>query len=437
MSRRRARLRGGDGGRLPGVTEPERSADRPVLVTAPRWPLLLVASLATAAGVAWTVARERLPILPAVSSIAADAEPALAVALDSAAAAIRRAPGSALAWGELGMLLAAHGHDVEAVACFREAARRDGRSWRWPFFAAVVAGRSDTSVGVTLLGEALERDATASWPRLLRGEWLAAQGDIAAARDDFETLLAREPDHARAHLGLARSLLAGGDPRGARDEIAPARDHPATRRAARELDAQIALREGDPAAARRLVEEAAALPPDEPWTADPLTAEIPGHTVAKRGRLAIAGRLEESGDIAEAGAVTRRLEEESPDVAWFVEGRLRAARGDLAGAEEAFRRALAIDPRAPEAHWELGRTLAAAGRRGEAADAFRALIAIEPAHGPAWLELGRVLLPSDRVGAAQAFGRAAAYMPDSEEARRALALARDGESDGRQGEERP
>lgn len=125
--------------------------------------------------------------------------------------------------------------------------------------------------------------------------------------------------------------------------------------------------------------------------------------------------------------MTRVLEEQSPEVSWFVEGRLRAARGDLAGAEEAFRRALAIDPRAPEAHWELGRTLAAAGRTSDAAEAFRALLAIEPAHGPAWLELGRALLPSDRAGAVRALASAAAYMPDSEEARRELSLARDGD----------
>ena len=142
--------------------------------------------------------------------------------------------------------------------------------------------------------------------------------------------------------------------------------------------------------------------------------------------------LEQAGNPTEAGAVTRRLEEESPEVSWFVEGRLRAARGDLAGAEEAYRRALAIDPRAPEAHWELGRALAAAGRSDEAAAAFRALLEIEPAHGPAWLELGRALLPTDRAAATLALEKAAAYMPDSIEARRELYAARGG-SDG-QGE---
>lgn len=433
---RRARSRGGERTHPQVAPDAGRSPGRPTAAAAPAWLVLLGAALVTTAIAAWSLARQRLPILPAVASIAARAEPALAAALDNAAAAIRHAPGSALAWGELGVLLAAHGHDDEAIACFREAAGRDENSWRWPFFAAVVAERSDPSAGVTLLGEALERDPTASWPRLLRAEWLAGRGDVAAAGDDFATLLSREPDHARAHLSLARLRLAEGDPRAARDAIGPARDHPSTRRGARELDAQIALRDGDPAAARRLLEEASALPPDEPWPADPLAAEIPGHTVGKRGRLALVGRLEQSGDRAAADAVARRVEEESPEVAWFVEGRLRAARGDLAGAEDALRRSLAIDARAPETHWELGRTLAAAGRGSEAADAFRTLLAIEPAHGPAWLELGRVLLPSDRAAAARAFAQAAAYMPDSEDARRELSVTRGGaDADEQRGEE--
>ena len=107
----------------------------------------------------------------------------------------------------------------------------------------------------------------------------------------------------------------------------------------------------------------------------------------------------------------------------FVEGRLCASRGDLPAAERAFREALALDPTAMETRSALAGVLAAQGKAREAADTLRDLLRIEPTHGPSWLALGRLLLPTDRPAALAALRAAAAYMPASEGARRALAEA--------------
>lgn len=400
-----------------------RAGDAPS--TSPRnRPTAWIVAGIVAAGIAaagWAVAVRPAVPLPDLEAALAGADPMVALAILDAAAAVRGDPQSATAWGELGFLLVAHGADSPAAACFREAARRDPRSWRWPYFAAVVVGRSSAEEGVETIDEAVARDPAAPWPRLARAEWLAALGRLDEARGDFRAILAADPGHARARLGLARASLAAGDAEAV--DLGDAAGHPSTRRAARELAAQVAARGGDAAAARRLAAEAAALPADAPWPDDPLAAELPGHTVAKRGRMALVRRLEAAGRSAEAAALTEKLEKQYPEVWWFVEGRLRAARGDRAGAEEAFRRALDIDPRAVEVHWERARVLADAGKGAEAADALRSLLAIEPLHGPAWLALGRALLAEDREAARTAFRKAVAAMPNSPEARRALADA--------------
>lgn len=394
----------------------------------PRVGVILAAATAVMAGLGLAVAfRGPRLALPPVAALPAAADPAVALAIEAAEEAVRRAPDSASAWGELALVLVANGEDDAAVACFREAATRDTRSWRWPSFAATILGRRDPQAALADVDAAIERDPLAVWPRLRRAEWRAALGRP-EARADFDAVLAAEPGHARARLGLARLLVAGDSAREALEILAPARDHPSTRRSARELAASVAARRGDTAAAAALLAEAAGLPPDAPWADDPLDAELPQHVHGKRGLIALVERMERDGSIDRAGALTRRLETEHRDVWLFVEGRLRAGRGDLPAAERAFREALSLDPGAVEVHTALAGVLAEEGKVEEAAQALRDLLRLEPAHGPAWLALGRLLLPNDRPAARAALRSAAAYMPASEEARKELSAAEAGDA---------
>jgi len=150
---------------------------------------------------------------------------------------------------------------------------------------------------------------------------------------------------------------------------------------------------------------------------------LPEHVHGKRGLVALVERLEAAGALDRAGALTRRLETEHRDVWLFVEGRLCAGRGDLPAAERAFREALDLDPDAVEIRVALAGVLERQGRAADAVTVLRDLLRIEPAHGPAWLDLGRLLLPTDPEAARAALRSAVAYMPASDEARRALADA--------------
>lgn len=356
----------------------------------------------------------------------AGADPLVVLAIEDAEARVRMTPESAEAWGNLGLVLYAQSYGREAVDCFRRATAIDERTWRWPFFAAAASSHLAPTDGVTLMEEAIRRDPKAIWPRLLRAEWLVTLGRGDEARADYESLLAVSPDHARARLGLARLLLASGDADGALAALGTAIDHPSTRRAARQFAAQVAARQGNRGEAERLLTAAAALPTDIPWPEDPLAAELPVRRVGKRSRIKLVSQMESAGAIAEADALTRRIEEENPEIYLFVEGRLQLQKGDAAAAENAFRRAVEFDPRAAEIRFQLGRAIALQGRVADAAEVFREVLKREPGYGPGWLELGRCLIQSDRVTALAALESAVAYMPASDEARQELDRVRRG-----------
>lgn len=389
----------------------------------PWWLQLLAYGLLVAAGTAGWV-WVNTPSIPRPDLAGAD--PQVVLAIEDAETRVLMTPGSAAAWGDLGLVLYAQSYGDEAVECFRRATALDERTWRWPFFAAAARSHVAPAEGVTLMEEAIRRDPQAVWPRLLRGEWLVTLGRGEEARIDYESLLAVSPDHARARLGLARLLLASGDDDGALAALGAAVDHPSTRRAARQFAAQVAARQGRREEAQGQLTAAAALPADVPWPEDPLAAELPLRRVGKRSRIKLVSQMGEAGAVAEADALTRRIEQENPEIYLFVEGRLQLQKGDAPAAEKAFRRAVEFDPRAMEIRFQLGRSLALQGKHPEAAEVFREVLKQEPGYGPAWLELGRSLVDIDPAAATAAFESAVAYMPASDEARAALARLRGG-----------
>ncbi len=383
----------------------------------PWWLQLVVCgSLVAAATAAWMWVSA--PPIPRPDLAGAD--PLVVLAIDDAEARVRMTPESAAAWGDLGLVLYAQSYGREAVGCFRRATALDERTWRWPFFAAAASSHLAPADGVTLMEEAIRRDPKAVWPRLLRAEWLVTLGRGDEARADYESLLAVSPEHARARLGLARLLLTSDDADRALAALGTALDHPSTRRAGRQFAAQVAARQGKREEAERLLTAAASLPADTPWPEDPLAAELPLRRVGKRSRIKLVSQMESVGAVAEADALTRRIEEENPEIYLFVEGRLQLQKGDAVAAEKAFRRAVEYDPRALEIRFQLGRAIALQGRHAEAADVFRELLELEPGYGPAWLELGRALVDIDTSAAVAALESAIAYMPSSDEARTAL-----------------
>src|SRR5947208_1150742 len=92
-------------------------------------------------------------------------------------------------------------------------------------------------------------------------------------------------------------------------------------------------------------------------------------------------------------------------------GRLHAA-GDVAGAIEALRAALEIDPRLIPAHKNLSVLLRQSGRLAESRDALAAAVAAVPEEPSLWARLAHAELDAGNPsGAFAAAGRAEAAQP--------------------------
>jgi Flp pilus assembly protein TadD len=106
----------------------------------------------------------------------------------------------------------------------------------------------------------------------------------------------------------------------------------------------------------------------------------------------------------------------------LLEGARRAAQGgDLRGARALLERALALDPRSPGAHSDLGNVQLLLGEEAEAERSYAAALALAPSHAPALANLGVLRArQGDRLAALECFRRAVRADPWSVPAIRGL-----------------
>lgn len=96
----------------------------------------------------------------------------------------------------------------------------------------------------------------------------------------------------------------------------------------------------------------------------------------------------------------RGYEDQAPPtvaVAYQALGELAAQRGDYESADDALRRALAIDPTRAGVHAQLGSVLAELGRFEDAVQALREAVRLEPSLGRAQYNLGTILAHLGRL----------------------------------------
>ena len=148
----------------------------------------------------------------------------------------------------------------------------------------------------------------------------------------------------------------------------------------------------------------------------PAGAAEPGPSAEEIARLAA---LHREGRLAELLAEGEALAERFPGVPFVLNllGAVKADMGRLDEAMECYEKALAIEPRFPEAHSNMGNALCALGRPDAAVESYQRALAIKPDYAGAHNNLGNALRALGRYDEALASYREALRLkPDYPEA---------------------
>jgi Flp pilus assembly protein TadD len=388
-----------------------------------------------------------LPLGPSEEALAASG-PEVTAAVRSARERVRREPRSVEAWGLLGQVLLANGFSDDADPCLARAEALEPNEPRWPYLRAYAVSRDgDASFAATLRAVAACRRAgrTEAVPYLVLAELHTERGEHEKAEALCRQVLEVEPDNARAHLDLGMIALAGNDVESAVTHLLRAADDPATRQGAFTQLATAYQRRGDGAAAADWSRRARRAPPDDPWP-DPYLDPMQELLAGRKARQREVKRLEAQGRWREAVALLRQMTADDPtdEHAFVILGTTLTRNGDLAGAEEALRRATTVAPGSADPHYSLavvlivkGERLQQAGDGAAAAEKYRAAMdvarratEIKPDHGQAHGVRGVAL---KRLGrhkeAIEALRAAARCRPEDPEVHLALgeALAENGQ----------
>jgi tetratricopeptide (TPR) repeat protein len=345
------------------------------------------------------------------------ADPAVVAAVRKAEADVRQGPRNAATWGELGLTLAAHDFRKEAQHCFSRAEQLDRSDARWPYHQALwlldAGGElGEATAKLQRAAELCKNGPIAPQTRL--AELYLAQDRLDEAGAQFRSLLAREPNNPRVHLGLARLAWARGDTEAARAQVTACADSPVTRKAAHALLAEILQQTADARGAAEKLHVLARLPADQE-EADPFAAEVAQHRVGEPVQFARAWTLVQEGRTGEAVPLLQETVRDYPNSErdWILLGRALLQQGALPLAEDALRTAARLAPNSGEGQVYLGLVLEARGEPTGAIACYRRAIALTPGYPFAHFNLGRALrAQGDKRGAIDAYEAAVRCKPD-------------------------
>ena len=354
---------------------------------------------------------------PAVSTALLD--PALASLVSESRQAVLSAPNSAESWGKLGRALHAAEFLPEAKQCYRNTARLDPHSPRWPHLLGVLELADDVESGLRNLHRAVELGGTQSGASRLRLAWaLLERGRSDEALVHLKLLPAQDAQSQAANLALARALVAGNQM-----EKAAAILQGIPSRNATLLLAQIRQRQGDSGESVQMVRLAQTLQ-DTPEIPDPILDEVLRLRTDARSLADNANALLMQRKSAEAEAIINQMVKNYPTDAegLLLLGRLRFQQQRCVEAEEILKRHLAAQPQSLNGLMQLALAQFCQQRWSEAATALRNAIALKPDSAPAHYNLGYALLRDGDSGGGIAALREAVRC-DPGDARSRLALA--------------
>lgn len=349
--------------------------------------------------------------------------------VEQAFAAAREHPNDAQAIGKLGMLLDLYHQADDAAFCYRRAHLLEPTSFKWPYYwGSLLFDQGRMQEAVPVLTSALKLQPLYLPARLKLAEALLDTGKIEAAAGMYEGILKDHPDAAEAYYGLGRVQAAHGDQSSAADKYRKACDLFPSYGAAHYRLALAYRRLGRLSEAKEQVELQERYTNIVPPIADPLRDELRALDRSAAEHLERGVQLEQVGRVEDAIAETERALELDPSMvrahlnllilygrvgniskadehykaviavapdqfpeAYYNYGVLLLKRQNLDGAEQAFRKALALEPSNEAVLGDLGYVLEHEGKLSDAALQFGKLIDLHPTR-EARFELGRILV---------------------------------------------
>ncbi|HLW66386.1 MAG TPA: tetratricopeptide repeat protein [Gemmataceae bacterium] len=362
----------------------------------------------------------------------AGVDPAIRQVLETEMANVRGHPRSADAWGRLGCALLANLFEDEADSCFAQASALDPKNALWIYCQALIALSRDPVVGLPKLEQAVELAGDqVEGPRLRLADEYLAQGQPEKARQQFEKLLARSPQHPRALLGLARIDFQTGALDSSRRRLEVALADPRTRKPALALSAEIYERQHNTPAANRALAQMIELPDPPEWP-DAYFAEIRKYKAGESIRLQSVYQLQDGRRYREALQAAQELVRDYPQSAraWAALGSVYLGQRNFSAAEQALRKSVSLEDQSPQAwinlglcryqqhdvadaatcfsnaierkpdslqaHFNLALCQAEQGNRNAAIASLRDALRCQPLSAPAHAKLGELLLEEKR-----------------------------------------
>jgi tetratricopeptide (TPR) repeat protein len=377
-----------------------------------------------------------------------DAEAPVVELVANARSAVAQDLRSADAWGQLGMVLDAHGLDGDAVDCYREAARLEPGERRRHYLLAVVLATQDPPAALKPFEHALALAPSDVLIHQRYADALLRCGREQEARSHYRTALDLDPNCRLALLGLATLALGDGQLDLARTLLERAVAVQFYDRQVHVKLAQLYGKLGQPEQAHREVLFTRAFP-DLASVRDPVLAEVAGKAVNSReytrrglayvnarryvqaerafrkvlelregtaqAYLNLGGALAGQERFDEALRELRHAASLEPDSA-TVHSSLAAVLADAGRLDEALehaRTALRLDSNNDSGHYNLGHIFQKQGREDEAIDTYRQALALNPVNVPAHKNLAALLQQRGQAAEALkhwqeavAFGRA-------------------------------
>lgn len=310
-------------------------------------------------------------------------------------------------FARLGQLYLLYQLDQAARDCFWNAGVLDPADARWAYYLGVARERLGKQAGAIESYERVLAVRPHDEATLVRRGRLALQaGDLATAEERFRRVLEQAPESAAAHQGLGQAAALREDWNAAAEHLSRALElQPAA--SALHYELGLAFRElGDMDRAREQMAQRGDAQPSFP---DPLIDGLETLAPGARQYRRRGGEAFARGDLAGAEAAYRQAIEADPDdaVAYEALGSVLSLENRLSEAISSYRRALELDPEDARAHHDAARLLLRASRTEEAADHLRRAVELVPDYAAAYHDLAAALERQGRLEEAEAAARQA------------------------------